>query len=66
MDKVNLSRREFAPLRELAEQLGVTVEEAAVAAAKEGLELMFRLPTSQPQVLNLQGLKKADKGKQDG
>jgi len=66
LDKVNLSRKEFAPLRELAEQLGVSVEEAAVVAAKEGLELMFRLPTNQADVRPFQGLIKGDKGKQDG
>jgi adenine/guanine phosphoribosyltransferase-like PRPP-binding protein len=56
VDTLSFSRKEFAPLRELAEQLGITVEEAAIAAAKEGLELMFRLPTNQADVRPLQGL----------
>lgn len=58
MDTVNFSRGEFAPLRELAEKLGVSVEMAAVLAAKEGLELMFRLPTNEADVRPFQALKR--------
>lgn len=57
METVNFSRKEFEPLRQLAEDLGVTVEEAAAMAAKEGLDLMFRLPENpDSEVIDFEGL----------
>lgn len=51
MESLNLSLAEMEALRQLAGRLGVTVEEAAEAALKRGLEDMFRLPRQEAQVL---------------
>lgn len=43
-------------LRQLADRLGVTVEEAAEAAFRHGLNDMFRLPQTEAQVIQIEGL----------
>jgi len=49
-------------LRQLADRLGVTVEEAAEAAFKRGLDEMFRLPHTEGTVVPIQGLKNPERG----
>lgn len=49
-------------LRQLADRLGVTVEEAAEAAFKRGMDEMFRLPQSEGTVVPIQGLKNPERG----
>lgn len=56
MEVLRLSRAEMEQLKGLADALGVTVEEAAEAAMRRGLEDMFRLPTTKGDVLNFDGL----------
>jgi hypothetical protein len=46
-------------LRQLADRLGVTVEEAAEAAFKRGMDEMFRLPQTDGQVLPFRGPEEA-------
>lgn len=58
----NLSPAEMEALRQLAGRLGVTVEEAAEAAFKRGLDSMFRLPQTQGTVVPIQGLKNPERG----
>ncbi len=49
-------------LRQLADRLGVTVEEAAEAAFRHGLNDMFRLPQTEGTVVPIQGLKNPERG----
>lgn len=51
METTNLSRAEMEALRQLADRLGVTVEEAAEAAFRHGLNDMFRLPQTEGTVV---------------
>lgn len=57
METTNLSRAEMEALRQLADRLGVTVEEAAEAAIRRGLNDMYRLPHTDAQVIPFEALK---------
>lgn len=56
METTNLSRAEMDALRQLADRLGVTVEEAAEAAIRQGLNDMFLLPRTEARVIPFEGL----------
>lgn len=56
METTNLSRAEMEALRQLADRLGMTVEEVAQEAFKRGMDSMFRLPQQQGSVLPFEAL----------
>lgn len=65
METTNLSRAEMEALRQLADRLGVTVEEAAEAAIRHALNDMFRLPQTEAQVIPFRGPEQAPDRQRD-
>ena len=66
MEILKLSKGEIAPLRRLAKELGMTVDEVAEMAAKEALKQMFELPVYPGEVVRFEGLKRPEEDKNDG